>query len=236
MSDVTAVVPTSPIPSHPETKIVEETLDSVRHHLPDAEIILTFDGVRPEQEHLRGDYEEYIRRALWIADKGYGNVCPFVWDEHLHQVGMLRRLIDEIRTPLMLFVEQDAPLERESIDWVACTDLIMSGTAEVVRFHHESAIPPEHEHLMCEREGQFLRTVQYSARPHLASVDYYQRVLADNFSPQACTFIEDVLHGAAQSEPEKHRIFIYAPEGNIRRSYHLDGRAGEPKFEESLVF
>jgi hypothetical protein len=27
------------------------------------------------------------------------------------------------------------------------------------------------------------------------------------------------------------RLWIYTPEGNIKRSYHLDGRGGDPKFE-----
>ena len=233
---VTVVTPVSPIKQHPEFTILRETLESVRAHLPTAEIVLMFDGVRPELEHRRSDYEEAIRRILWWCDKELGNVCPHVFDPHLHQVGMLRRVIDTVRTPLVLFVEQDTPLEREPIDWAACQDMILSGTADVVRFHHESSIPRAHKYLMRERQGDFLRTLQYSARPHLASVAYYKRALVENFSPHANTFLEDVLHSSAQVEPDRHKIYIYAPEGNMRRSYHLDGRAGEDKFEDRLVF
>lgn len=233
---ITVVVPASPIKSHPDIGVLSETISSVRDHLPDSEIVLMFDGVRPEQEGMRAAYEEATRRTLWLADKQWGNVCPFVFDEHLHQVGMLRNVIDEVRTPLMLFVEADTPLEPDPIDWQACIDLILSGEADVVRFAHESSVPPEHVYLMREKRGDFLRTLQYSARPHLASVAYYRRVLDENFSPEACTYVEDVLHGAAQSWPELHKLFLYAPEGNMRRSRHLDGRAGGPKFEDSLVF
>jgi hypothetical protein len=65
---ITVVIPVSPIKSHPDTAILDETLDSVRYHHPTAEIILTFDGIREEQSRRWHDYEEFIRRALWRAD------------------------------------------------------------------------------------------------------------------------------------------------------------------------
>ena len=40
----------------------------------------------------------------------------------------------------------------------------------------------------------------------------------------------------AQSEPDRNRLAIYHPEGNIKRSYHLDGRRGGPKFDETQVW
>lgn len=241
---ITAVTPVSPIASHPETKILEETVESVRHHLPDAEIILMFDGVRSEQESRRADYEEHIRRTLWLA-KSWGAVCPFIFDAHKHQVGMLRAVMDEIRTPLVLFVEQDAPLAQDPIDWQACQDIILTGDADVVRFSHEAVIPTEHEHLMLGLMGNFIRTCQFSARPHLASTAYYRRVLADHFSPDANCFVEDVMHGVCHNAYIRdgiagwygHRLWIYAPPGgNIKRSYTTDGRAGEPKYDDTQVF
>lgn len=230
---ISIVVTASPIPSHPDISVISETLESVRHHLPDDPIFLLFDGVRPEQEHRRADYHEHIARVL-VQD--FGLVQPVMFGAHRHQVGMLRHIINDLRTPLMLFVEHDTPLEREPIDWGACADMIHSGAADIIRFYHESSVPEPHKHLMRERQGQFLRTTQFSARPHLASVAYYKRVLRDCFSLDANTFCEDVLHGQAQVKPDKHKIFIYAPEGNMRRSYHLNGRGDDPKFENQLVF
>lgn len=226
---ITVVIPVSPIPSHPDTRILDETIASVRHHLPDAPIWLMFDGVRPEQEHLRKAYEEHIHHV-------HGDV-EYRFPQHLHQVGMLRQVIDNIDTPLMLFVEQDTPLyTTETIDWQACAALILTGQADVVRFYHESTPPKEHSHLMRERRGSFQRTTQFSARPHLASTAYYRRILTDHFTPQARTFTEDVMHGVCQSWPDDHKLWIYAPEGTWLRSYHLDGRAGGPKFDDRLVF
>jgi hypothetical protein len=45
------------------------------------------------------------------------------------------------------------------------------------------------------------------------------------------TFIEDKFHGVVQDDGwDKHKLWIYHPEGSIKRSYHLDGRAGTRKF------
>lgn len=243
---VTVVIPVSPIPSHPDIRILTETVESVRHHLPDSELIITFDGVRREQYERREDYEESIRRTLWVADHSWGNVYPLVWDEHMHQIGMFRWLINEIRTDLLLFVEQDAPLVcDEPIDWDASAEMILSGKADIIRYHHEGVVPEAHAHMMHGLEGDFLRTSQFSARPHLASTAYYRRVLVDHFSPYANCFLEDVLHGVCSEAViingmdgwNKHKLWIYHPDtGNIKRSYTTDGRAGEPKYDEIQTF
>jgi hypothetical protein len=54
-------------------------------------------------------------------------------------------------------------------------------------------------------------------------------------------FIEDTTHGRIQDDISpyevfsedgwnKHKLWIYHPEGNIKRSYHLDGRQGTRKY------
>jgi hypothetical protein len=247
---ITAVVPVSVIKSHPSTAILEQTLDSIRHHLPDAEIILTFDGVRDEQFKYRLLYEEHIRRILWLADKHYGNICPYIFDEHQHQTGMLRHVLDDIRTPLMLYVEQDTPLVTdEPIDWDQISTFIERGEANLVRLHHEALILDEHKHLMHGTFGDlivdFTRTSQWSQRPHVASVAYYRRILESHFSPNAKCFIEDKMHGVLDEAWNldgmagwlQHRTWLYTPPGdNIKRSYHTDGRAGGPKYDDSQVW
>lgn len=252
---ITAVVPVSPIKSHPDTAILAETLDSFRFHHPTAEIILTFDGVRPEQECRRGEYEEHIRRVLWLADKKWRNVCPFVFDTHMHQTGMLRAVFNEIRTPLLLYVEQDTPIVTdEPIDWQLIYNSIECGEANVVRLYHEGVIPEPHRHLMhggaswpAADGGKItmLRTSQWSQRPHVASTAYYRRILDAHFTTNAKCFLEDVLHGVLQNAWrqdgmagwQQHRLYLYHPDnGNAKRSYHTDGRAGEPKWDESQVF
>lgn len=242
---MTVVVPVSPIVSHPDTSILEETLRSVRHHLPDVEILLTFDGVRPEHEHRRGDYEEFIRRVLWRADHHYGNIAPFVFDEHRHQSGMLQAVLDEIETPLLMYVEQDTPLVTdEPIDFDKIAGFILAGHSNLARLHHEAVIPTEHTHMVHGDDQGFIRTSQWSQRPHVASTAFYRRIMADYFTPDSRAFIEERMHGVVDNAFcrdgihgwEQYRLHIYNPGSNLKRSYHVDGRRGEPRYDEQQVF
>ena len=169
--NITVVIPVSPIKSHPETRILEQTIESVRTNLPNSEIIITFDGVRPEQEQMRVNYNEHIRRILWKC-RFWGNTTPIIFDGHIHQNGMMKEIIDRISTPLILYAEQDTPLVTdEPIEWEMLQSKILDGTSNVIRLYHEGVIPKEHESLMIGNDGEkLIRTYQWSQRPHLASL------------------------------------------------------------------
>lgn len=250
--DVTVIIPISPIKSHPDTSILDETIQSVRHHLPNSEIVLMFDGVRQEQEDRRADYEDFINEILWKADHEYKNIVPVIFEQHMHQTGMTRAVLNYIKTPLLLFVEQDTPLVKdETIAWDDCKAILKDGEADVVRFHHEGVIPVEHEHMMHGltsidgRQSSFMRTSQWSQRPHLSTVAFYKRIMETCFSEDSKSFIEDKMHGVVANAWlddgilgwYNFRVVIYHPKtGNIKRSYHTDGRAGEQKWDDTQVF
>jgi len=243
---ITVVIPISPIKSHPGIEILSQTVESVRHWLPDAEIILTFDGVRREQEGRRAAYEAHIFRVLELADWTWGGCLPLIFDDHQHQTGMMRAALEKIRTPLLLYVEQDTPLVTdEPIDWDAIRWFVESGQSNVVRLYHEGVTPAEHHHLMHGHNGVFIRTSQWSQRPHVASTAYYRRIMASHFTAGARSFIEDQMHGVLDEAYHRdgiagwnqHRVHIYDPgNGNMKRSYHTDGRAGAEKFDDSQIF
>jgi hypothetical protein len=237
----TVLIPTSPIPSHPDTGIIEQTVATVRHHLPDAEIIVMADGVRPEQEHRRHDYETYLNRLVRLCAQ-WGNTVPLVFDGHQHQANMTRQALDLVDTPTVTFVEHDTPLcADEHIDWDACYQAISSGVVNTVRFHFEAVIPEPHKYLMVDRTPKkiaglsCIRTRQWSQRPHVTSTGWYRAVLADPawFPADAVTMIEDVLNSPVMHQRwEKNRVVIYAPKGgHLKRSWNLDGRQDDVKYE-----
>lgn len=244
--NVTVVVPVSYIPTHPSTHILKETLDSIRYQLPNAKIIITFDGIRDEQAKFSNEYNEHIRQALWMI-KGDINIVPVLFALHTHQAGMLEEVMGQITTPLILYVEHDTPLVTDcDINWDMCKVKILGGDSNLIRFHFEAFIPKEHEHLMIGKpEADLLKTVQWSQRPHLASTSFYYRILNTCFSHKSKCFIEDVMHGKVMEDFNKYgeqgwqqwRIHIYHPEGgNIKRSYNLDGRAGGPKYDDTQIW
>lgn len=233
-SPITVLIPTSPVPSNPSTDMIDQTIASVRHWLPEAEVILMCDGVRPEQEHRRTAYEEFLARVV----RRWPHVLPMVHDEHQHQANMTRSALELVRTPFVLFVEHDTPLvTAELIDWYAITEAIRSGEVDLVRLHHEAVIPTPHWRLMVGSPDTvagcpLLRTKQWSQRPHVASTAYYRRIITEHFPPTCSTMIEDRMHGIAQVMPwGAHRLAIYAPGGSYKRSLNLDGREDDPKYD-----
>lgn len=242
---VTVVMPTSPIKSHPSTEKIDKVIASVRNQLPGVRIVVTFDGVRPEQEHMRANYEEYIRRFL--AKYNNQNVYPIIMEEFSHQVGMAREALKHVATPVILYVEHDIAFWDDPIDWKSCINTITSGELDMLRFHFERAVPKVHQHMMVDKEPielsvPVIRTFQWSQRPHLASTDFYRRILTDYFTPEAKSFIEDHMHGVVADSYEqtkdwtKFKIGIYNPPGSIERAYHLDGREGEDKYDDRQIF
>ena len=236
-NDITIVIASSVLPSHPDTRIIDEAIRSIRHYFPKNEIIIQIDGLRSERFNRKDDYDEYKNRILWKSLHEDTNILPIIFNDHSHQTTMMFETIDVIKTPLMLYVEADAPITTDlDIDWDKCITAIESGFANTIRFHFESHIPEEHYHLMYGIENGFMKTTQWSQRPHLTTVDYYKRIILPNVP--AKSFIEDTIHGYIQEDCkihgedgfQKHKLFIYHPEGNIKRSYHTDGREGTRKF------
>lgn len=247
VENITVLVPTSPIKSHPSTKIIEETLATIKVHLPKSEIILMIDGVREEQKDKYDDYQEYTRRLLWLAEQ---NDCyPLIFDEHQHQANMTKEALKHVKTPLILFAEHDTPLtpDRE-IEWKGISTAILEGNADLIRLHHEALILDVHKHLMFDDEPRLvgselvplMRTQQWSQRPHIASVAFYKRILNDYFTGNK-TMIEDRMYGVVEQACKdgimgwyNFRLWIYTPESDIKRSYTTDGREGEDKYESTF--
>ncbi len=245
---ITVLMPTSPIPSHPSTQVIEETLSSVRERLPGAEILIMVDGLREEQEHRRADYEEFVRRLLYLSENVWTNVVPIVYDEHLHQGAMTRRTLEKVRTPLILFVEHDTPLLGE-VPWEDLCGAVESGEANVVRFHHEAHVLQVHEYLMVGPRKPvngvpMRKTVQWSQRPHLASTNFYRWMINTYFSDRSRTMIEDLIYGVVETHYREHKmqgwekfkLYMYCPTGDIKRSTHIDGRGEDPKYSMDFVY
>jgi len=243
--EVMVVIPVSPIPSHPDTAMIEETIASIRVHMPDAPIIITFDGVRKEQGHRRVDYEEFQRRLLWKINFEHKNILPVIFDEHMHQSGMMKTILASTDTPMILYVEHDTPLTPDrSIDWDKCKDYIRSGKSNVIRFHFEAHIPEVHKYLMFgEPEDGMQKTAQWSQRPHLASRGIYEVIMCLMDKDANC-FIEDFAYGKFETLCreqglkgwDKWKVHIYHPEGDIKRSYNLDGRKDDHKWVKEQVW
>lgn len=250
---VTVLLVTSPTASDPSLDTIHATLRSVRYfpELAGCRILIGCDGVRPEQRaELADRYREKLT-ALTVYAAPDARLEVRRLERWGHQANVLRRLLSMVTTPLVLFVEHDTPLLPQPIDWAGCThELEPAGDdpapLDLLRFHHESQVLPVHAHLMLDtvpdptRPVRYLRTAQWSQRPHLARTDWYRDVLAEYFATSSRTMVEDVMHGVCdyywrlwrKEGWRRFRLAIYAPKDpTMQRSDHLDGRAGDRKYE-----
>ena len=179
------------------------------------------------------------------------NVLPVWTPEHEHQANLMRQALEMVRTPLVLFMEHDTPLCGE-IPWGELGDVILSGQANVIRLSSEASILEPWQHLFLDTQDApqyvggipLVRTVQWSSRPHLADADWYRRIIDTWFDPSSRIFTEEVLHGVVQhawrtrreAGWREWRLWMYAPPGDMKRSWHTDGRAGADKGEDGWVF
>jgi len=234
MSDITVIIPTSPIPSHPSTAIMDETISNIRRYT-DALIIIMCDGVHKSMIHRKEAYLEYIEA---IRNK-YKNTAVMVFGGHQHQAFMTREILKHVQTDLVLFCEHDtSPIGEIPFNDI-CAMVKDSEEINCIRFNIFDQIPTEHSYLMIGSEKHngipLMRTIQYSQRPHIAKKAWYQDILNAHFGKNDKVMIEDVMHGVVQSEYYRMKrdtfgLAIYTPDTTSQlRSYHSDGRGQDEK-------
>lgn len=253
---ITILIPTSPIPSHPSTAILDETIANCRK-LTDTQIIIMFDGIAEKLKHRKDAYIEYFTEVMKKCRLGkYGDCVTVSSDEHIHQAIMTRFVLDKyIKTPLIMFCEHDtSPIGEIPFNEI-CEYVRDSEIINYIRFNIFEQIPEEHKHLIIgdpfypeivTPEGakpfygvRITRTIQYSQRPHIAKSNWYRQILNDHFKPNQKTMIEDVMHSVVQvaydrqGRKDAYGLAIYTPIGNQLRSYHADGRGEDEKIIEA---
>lgn len=245
---MTVLVPTSPIPSNPDTYILENTLKAIRFHLPTAPIIILMDGVRPSCIHRKKDYAKFKAVIKQKCSAGtYTNVTWLEFGQWTLQADMVRMALDTtVKTPLIFFNEHDATLvttenprtgrqdtlpEDLKIDWEAICKCILENRANTVRLYYVGErIIPEHIHMMhgeFEYAGaKFVQTTQFSGWPHMASTEFYRAMMRCHFIPGKRDMLECPLYGPVAAAPwDTFKTAIYYPDENARRFRHTNGRA-----------
>lgn len=242
--EISVLVSTSPIKSHPSTEKIDITIERIKERLPDSPIFIMADGVRPEQAHYAERYFEYLTRLK----KKYPDIAILRAPAFMHQANMTKLTLPDIKTPLVFFNEHDLPICGE-VPFKEMADIIMSGKADLIRLMHEAQILEPHMYLMLPEEeinGLTLTpTVQWSQRPHLARTDFYRSILDKYFSADSRTFIEDRMYGIVYTNFEvkgaeawnDFKLYLYTPkEGSMKRLENVDGREDDKKYDENLIY
>jgi hypothetical protein len=226
-SQITVLIPTSAIPLHPDTRIMDETVAGIRHHLPDAHIIIMADGIWSQLEHRRGQYEEYLKRV----ENKYSNTQIIRFQQHTQQTAMAQYAIQNfVRTKFIWWNEHDAPLRTDRpIDWDAIFHEVESGNAGLVRFTYwDEGIHEAHEHLVRGRyrvgDSTFVKTIQFSGWSFLTTVNYFVTKVFTG-QPIGLQMLELRMYYIISAAPwEQYKIVIWVPDGPAQRFRHSNGR------------
>lgn len=225
---VTVLIPTSAIPSHPDTTIMDETIAGLRHHLPDAKIVILADGIWSKLEHRRAQYEEYLK----IIEKKYSNTVLVRFPQHTQQTAMAQFAFQSnyVQTGLVFWNEHDAPLRTDrTIDWDGIADEVKSGNAGLVRFtYFDEGIHVEHEHLTrgrYQRNGvTYVKTTQFSGWSFMTTAHYFVHKIFTG-QPVGKEMLELRMYGPVANSPwEEYKVVIYCPDSPAQRFRHSNGR------------
>jgi len=227
---LTVLIPTSPIPAHPSTEIIERVIKSIRAQLPPmyCDILILCDGVRPEVEHRRAQYEQYLANLQRFCS-AYKSLRVYmrIFAKHLQQAGMLKAVLPAIKTRTIFFCEHDATIDEKPIPWDTFHWMLANGDANTIRLYwHQEGIHREHEHLMRGREGDFVKTVQWSSWPFITRTDFLRELMLKYFpNGDDCVMTETRLYSPVVEAPwETFKTMIYCPEGDGVRFHHLNAR------------
>lgn len=225
-SVVTAVMTTSPIPSHPSTAVIDETIASIRYHLPTIPIMVLADGVREEQKVWSDRYAAYLQA---LRQKDYAGVEVHEFQKFMHQAGMIREFLPQVRTPLILWVEHDLPMVKEHIPWEGIVQSLLDKVVTSVRFVLDDVRKPYYERgEFFTHEVWLTKTVEYFSLPNIARKDLYEFIVPHFKTAQIhleCNNICGLFHD--DRAPQWPLSIYHAPDGRPR-AYSLDGRSVKP--------
>lgn len=218
-------IPTSPVQSNPDTTIIEKTVASARKYLPGCPIVITFDcpvegfGSNPA-------YNEFIANVIdRVKPNGY-----VIHQEHMHQSGMMKHFLEKFKGDQIVYLEHDWEFTGE-IPFDKMIQIIEEGKADLIRVLWPTELPPYYmDKMVGEPEIingiRLIKTFQWSQNPHIASKEFYKRIMAQ--MPDG-KFIEEGIIADVEADYRlngwgNYKTFIYVPEGNTQRALHLDGR------------
>jgi len=223
---ITAVIATSPIPAHPSTSFITEANASMRWHLPDVPALVLMDGVREEQQCWA---ERYAKYKTALRNKNWPNTTLVEFPTYHHEAGMLRAVFDQIKTPLVLYLQHDSEMSLVPIDWPGIVTALVDNEVSSIRFNTceaESEGPDFDRGRMVTKSGvPLLKTTQFNNFPAIITRLETYRDLFQVFKRAQCHIDEGPARYAIEQDNwNKFRFTIYNPEGSKVRCCHNNAR------------
>ncbi len=235
---ITVVTATSPISSHPNTKLLYEAQQSLMRipALRNCKKIITFDEIRPGREYMREQYEQYKQNVIELTktDPVFANTELVFCKEWNHLAGTVREGVHYVKTPYVFMHQHDLVLEKDfDLNGALATMMVNPNIKYVHLWGCKNSDQWYNGPVDNKVEGihyiPLCRSFGWSDQCNIASTDYYRYFVL----PQChYCFMERVMHPGLWKSmeihgmDEGHRIFgtyLYGDlnDGNFIR--HTDG-------------
>lgn len=226
MCEFTVIITASFIPSHPSTKIIKETIDSLKYISKNQNfsIILSHDFSENPQ------YIEYLNN-LKIYYKDNERISIYVRETHGHLVGNIRNVINYVTTRYILVVQHDLPFIKEFDIEKIIIDMDEQPAVKCLRFNKRHNLKRGIDkisyifgHQTVCKNYTYTRTPGWSDNNHLCSTDYYKNVVL--VECRDGTAMEHTLAKRSKTKPghRKYGPYIFGPNGHEPMIKHIDGR------------
>lgn len=222
-AEITVLLFTSFVPSHPQSFMIEKVYNSIHSQLPSARIVVLADGCDGQEPSRYAEFKADIRQKEWEM---------LEFQVKSHQSLMLRHVLltsEFVKTPLVMVCEHDWGLEPRYIDWGGIVKVLLDPRSAVSLIQLRQAGIGEWEwnsyffnDVMTRYGISLLPTTNFQCPTHIARTDWYRQLAPFLTVPD---FLERAeLENALKATGGINKMAAYIPAGPMRRTYHLDGR------------
>jgi hypothetical protein len=226
--ELTVVVQTSFVPSHPSTTMLERSLDSLKLLGVKSRLLFLFDGLRGSSAEEQR-YREYSRRVREQFSGEYYEAHEWVGSG-----GCLRRALDRVTTPYLLYWEHDWELNRP-IDTAGVLRALRDDPGiGSIRLNKRTNLKASGDVELRQRltgELPLVATPCWSSNPHFARTETYRSFVLptcqDGVPLEVPLFEESLRVYYARGLIAHHEEWgncIYGHIGDAAVVGHLDGR------------
>lgn len=228
---ISVVISSSPIPAHPNTEVIDACYTAMRKHLPASPTYILLDGVRDEQAETIPAYAEY-KQAL--KNQARKNTQIVESPEFRHEAGQMRAFLRSgiCKTPLICYLQHDAVLSPENIDWQGIAAALLDSTVSCVRFALDVGFPHGKEHMfrgcIMTHGVPLLLITELFTTACIARADFFEHIVSHFDAAQCHLDGDEIQPVTAKDDGKVRRIGCYCPFDNedcgYKRVSHADAR------------
>ena len=227
-NDLTIIITASVIPSHPDIKIIKETmksLDLINHK--NSKIILAHDYSNKEK------YKQYLKN-LENYVKNMDNVQIVVRDDWGHLTGNIRNAMKYVKTRYILVIQHDLPFIKEVDIHKVIEDMKTTPELKSIRFNKrnnnkilgwekEMNYNNLYNKIQFKKNYSYISTPNWSDNNHICSTEYYNKIILKMCKDKSS--MENSLKNIKRDDKylKKFGTFIFGDINKKAYIKHLDG-------------